>query len=202
MSKPLPTVRSHLLCPRCEYDLFGQPDALRCVQCPECGTYVDLDTALKDLCGKRVRQAAVRFVLCMAAFAPVVGSAIWCAIDFGPWQLGLGALGSVLWFVLLLLCLRRYSTVRFTVQVLLLYHASFALASIGIALIVGAVAISGQVIARLVLAMMGASIPLFLLAHRLYWRAGGLLQDGHDLSLREQTAAGDGDLRRPQSPVS
>ncbi len=199
MTQRKPTIRKHLPCPACEYDLFGQMCDLRDLRCPECGDPVDLDHALKQLRAKKVRAATAWISLCVAAFLPVVCSVAWCLFDAGPLQLTVLAFTGAIWLCLSSLCARHYRRVDYTGRVLLMFHVSFILAATGVVFIASTLLLIVPDKPLLSIGMWGingrwfylliASVFLLLCARWLYWRACGLLEDGHDLSLRRSLAS-------------
>jgi hypothetical protein len=210
MTHRKPTIRKHLLCPACEYDLFGQMCDLRDLRCPECGEPVDVDHALKQLRAKKVRAASAWMILCIAAFFPVVCSTAWCLLSVGPLQLAVLAFTGVIWVCFLSPCVRHCRRVDYTGRVLVMLHISFILAVTGVALIGSTLLLIVPQKPRFSIGMWGingrwfylliASVPLFLCARWLYWRACGLLEDGHDLSLRRSLCAPDAQARRKPRP--
>lgn len=187
MSRAKPTVGRHLPCPECEYDLFGLIDEHGFVRCPECGEHVDIEFAIKQVRVRKVKITFLWLVLCVASFVPVAATAALCVATIRIWCVALLAVSSLVWLAVLWAYRQRHREVDYAGWALLMFHGCFVLGSAGVLWIVYVVLFLaprnpsssfGITLGQLLLA-----VPFLCAPWWLYWRACGLIEDGHDLLL-------------------
>ena len=124
----------HLLCPWCEYDLYGLPTRRDSVWCPECGRRVNFVLLRSYDAGRGLsfRDMMTWQIVCAVLFAliPVPRMVFFAGVMVLPVLLGLAFLGG--WVVSSLYCAYRYRPVGGFWGIFGLLHAGVILLGFGL----------------------------------------------------------------------